>query len=251
MGKLLIKQKEVVIPGEILAEGLDYVPSQGTFREGNNILASQVGIMNIEGRAIKIIPLSGRYLPKVGDTIIGKVVDVLMSGWRLDINSAYTAVLSLRDGTTSYIPKGADLIKYYDIGDYLVAKVTNVTSQRLVDLTMKGPGLKKITGGTIIKVNHTKVPRVIGRNGSMVKLLKDVGQCSISVGQNGLIWVHGKPENEVVIINAIRMIERDSLTSGLTEEVRKFITTSLKKAGVKSEKDDNDAFKKKEGEHTK
>ena len=237
MGKLLVKEKDLVVPGEILAEGLDYVPSTGTFREGDNVLASLLGVVSVEGRAIKIIPLSGRYLPKVGDTVIGKIVDIMMSGWRVDINSAYTAVLSLRDGTTSYIPKGANLIKYYDIGDYIVAKVTNVTTQRLVDLTMKGPGLRKLTGGTIIKINHTKVPRVIGRNGSMVKLLKELGDCKVSVGQNGLVWVQGKPKNEVVIINAIKKVERDSLTSGLTEEIKEDLEKSLKQ--VKTMKTDS------------
>ena len=244
MGKLLVKEKDLVVPGEVLAEGLDYVPSTGTFREGNNVLASLLGLVSIEGRAMKIIPISGRYLPKVGDTVIGQIVDVMMSGWRVDINSAYTAVISLRDGTTSYIPKGADLTKYYDLGDYIVAKVTNVTTQRLVDLTMKGPGLRKLSGGTIIKINHTKVPRVIGRNGSMVKLLKDLGKCKISVGQNGLVWVQGEPKNEVVVITAIKKIEENSLTSGLTEGIREYITSSLKGLGSDDSKGKKPSEKK-------
>jgi exosome complex component RRP4 len=47
-------------------------------------------LVRVDGKVIKLIPLSGRYLPKTGDTIIAKVTDVTMSSWMVDINSAYT-----------------------------------------------------------------------------------------------------------------------------------------------------------------
>ena len=77
---LKVENKSVVVPGEVLSEGMDYLPSQGTYREGENIRAQRLGLVNIDGKVIKIIPLSGRYTPKKGDTVIGKVIDVLMSG---------------------------------------------------------------------------------------------------------------------------------------------------------------------------
>ena len=127
MGNLEVKEREVVIPGEELATGMDYLPSKGTYRDGDKIIASQLGLVMIEGKVVKIIPLSGRYAPKRGDTIIGKVVDIAMSAWRLEINCAYSAMMSLAEATSSYIQRGADLPRFYDIGDYVVANVTNVT----------------------------------------------------------------------------------------------------------------------------
>ena len=41
MGKLLIKDKEIAVPGEILAEGMDYLPGAGTYREGEKIFSSR------------------------------------------------------------------------------------------------------------------------------------------------------------------------------------------------------------------
>jgi len=233
MGKLLVKPRDIVVPGEIIAEGLDYVPSTGTFREENKVISSLLGMINIDGRVLKVIPLSGRYLPRVGDVIIGKIIDVMISGWRVDTNSAYSAVLSLKEGTTSFVQRGSDLTKYYDIGDYIVAKIINVTSQKLVDLTMKGPGLKKLNGGTIIKVNHTKVPRIIGKNGSMINLIKELTNCKIIVGQNGIVWIQGQPEEEVIVINAIRRIEKEAHLPGLTEKIKEFIEKSHKKIKAK------------------
>ena len=91
----------------------------------------------IDGRTIKLIPLSGRYIPKIGDTIICKVIDVSFSGWRLDTNSAYSAMLSMKDATSEFIARGANLTQYYDVGEFLVCKIVNVTSQKLIDVTMK------------------------------------------------------------------------------------------------------------------
>src|SRR3989339_460085 len=138
---LEVKDKDIVVPGEVLATGMDYLPAQGTYRKGDMIRASRLGLVNVDGRAIKLIALSGRYLPKQGDTIIGKVEDITFSGWRLSINSAYSAMLSMKDATSEFISRGADLTRYYELEDYVVAKIINVTSQKLVDLTMKGPGL--------------------------------------------------------------------------------------------------------------
>src|SRR3989338_2719769 len=137
MTDILIKEKSVVVPGEEIVTGMDYLPGFGTYRDENKIIANKLGILNIEGRAIKVIPLSGQYVPKRGDTIIGKVEDVSFFGWRLDTNSGYSAVLPVKDGTSDFVSRGADLTGYYTFGDYLVTKIINVTSQKLIDVTMK------------------------------------------------------------------------------------------------------------------
>jgi exosome complex component RRP4 len=217
---LLMKDKEVVVPGDELAKGLDYLPGFGTYRSGESILASRLGLLNVDARAIKIIPLTGRYLPRRNDVIVGKVIDVTLNGWRLEINSAYTAMLMVKDGTSDFVSKGADLTQYYDLGDYIVCKITNVTSQKLVDVTMRGPGLKKLRNGRIIKVNPHKVPRIIGKQGSMVSMIKGATNCWIVVGQNGEIWLQGSPKDEVVAVQTIRMIEKESHVQGLTEKIK-------------------------------
>ncbi|MBI2546031.1 RNA-binding protein [Candidatus Woesearchaeota archaeon] len=221
--KLLIQDKEIAVPGEILAEGMDFVPGPGTYRIGETIVASRLGLVQVDGRALKLIPMSGKYMPKRDDTIIGQVVDILFSGWRVDINSAYPGMLNIKDATSDFVSKGADLTQYYTFGDYIVTKITNVTSQKLVDLSMRGPGLKKLKGGRIISVNPSKVPRIIGKQGSMVSLIKEATYSRITVGQNGLIWIDGEPENELVAIEAIRKIENEAHLAGLTEKVKEFL----------------------------
>jgi len=229
MGEIKIKDKEIAVPGEVLATGMEFLPSFKTYRLGEDIRARGLGIVKIDGKVLKIIPLSGRYMPKPHDTIIAQVIDVLMSGWRFDINSAYSAMLPLKDASSRYIERGADLTKIFALGDYVSCMITNVTSQKLIDISMKGPSLRKLTGGRIIEVNTNKVPRIIGKQGSMVTMIKEATGTRIVVGQNGLIWIDGEPKNENIAVNAIRMIEKEAHIAGLTDRVKKFLDTETAK----------------------
>lgn len=223
MSGLLIEEKQVVVPGEELAKGMDYLPGFGTYRDNDAIRACRHGLLSVEGRALKIIPLSGRYIPKKYDVVIAKIVDVLMSGWILETNSAYRAMINVKDATSSFIERGADLSQIFGIGDYVVGKIVNVTSQKLVDISTKAPGMKKLVGGRIIHVNPYKVPRIIGKQGSMVSMIKRATGCKITVGQNGVIWLSGEPEKEVTAYQAIRMIEDQAHISGLTDVIKTYL----------------------------
>jgi exosome complex component RRP4 len=201
---------------------------------------------------LKTLPLAGRYLPKRYDIIIGRVSDILMSGWRLEINSPYSAVLPLKDASFSYIAKGADLTKYFELDDHLIVKITNVTSQNLVDVTCKGPGLQKLKGGRIIFVNTHKVPRIIGKKGSMVSMIKKATDCRVVVGQNGVAWISGTPESELIAVNAIKIIEEKSHISGLTEKIKEFLEKATGKKveiEIPADSENENEFSGEEREH--
>ena len=105
----------------------------------------------------------------------------------------------------------------------MVTKIINVTSQKLVDVTMRGPGLRRLKGGRILQVNTNKVPRIIGKAGSMVSMVKNATDCNIIVGQNGIVWIEGKPKNILVAVDAVNRIERESHISGLTERIKEYL----------------------------
>ena len=223
MSQLFVQDKDVVVPGESLAEGMDYLPGPGSYRKGDLIVANRVGLVSVTGRAIKLIPLSGPYMPKRDDVIICKVTDITLNGWRLDTNTPSSAMLSVRDATNTFIVKGSDLTKILQIGDYLVGGVIQVTTQKLIDVTLRGPGLRKLASGQMLKFSPNKFPRIIGRQGSMVSMIKRATNCQIVVGQNGLIWMSGEPAMEVIAVEAIRFIEENAHTSGVTERVKKLL----------------------------
>lgn len=228
MGEIMVKEKEITVPGQVLAKGMDYLPAGGAFREGDTIIASQVGVINIAGRLIKVIPLNARYIPKRGDTVIGKVTDISFNGWYVDIGDGQDALLSLKEATSEFIGKDVDLTQYYDFGNYIVATIVRVTKSKMVDLTTKGPGLRKLTSGKIIKVASAKVPRIIGKQGSMISLVKEATGCRIVVGQNGLVWILGTdPFKEKVATEAILKIDKESHTEGLTDKIKAFLDSRL------------------------
>ncbi len=217
--------KEIAVPGQILAEGLEFVPGSNVIREKDKLIATKVGIINTTGRIIKIIPLAGKYIPKAGDNVIGKVTSAGLNGWRIDIGWAFEANLSLKDGTTEFVDKGADLTKYFDNGDYVLTQISKVISKgRLIDLNMKGPGLKKLGPGRLVHVTPAKIPRVIGKQGSMVTMIKEATKTRIVVGQNGIVWIAGEePHLEIKAVEAIRKIEAESHLSGLTDRIKAFL----------------------------
>jgi exosome complex component RRP4 len=248
MGELKVQDKEIVVPGEVLAVGMDYLPANGTYRNGEAIIASKVGMVNISGRLIKTISLGGKYLPKKGDTVIGRIMEVNMFGWRIDINCAYSAVLNVKDATSEFIPKDANLNKIFTFDDYIVTNIINVTSQMLVDLSMKGHGLRRLSEGRIVKVNPNKVPRIIGKGGSMVSMIKNATGCRIIVGQNGVIWVSGEPKAEIIAIDTIKKIERESHIQGLTDKIKEHLIQNGLYDPIGSGRDDEeDSFSSEEG----
>jgi len=224
MSKLLVEDKSIVVPGEVLAEGMDFLPAGGVFREDDKLVASQIGIVSVDNRLVKLIPLTGSYNPRKGDTVVGRIVNINFSGWTADIGYVNHAVLPIRDATSDFIERGADLSKFYDFNDLIVAKISNLSSQNLIDLTMKGPGLMKLREGILIDVTPSKVPRIIGKQGSMINMIKDKTGCKIIVGQNGKVWIRGDNfDNEKKAMDAISMIEKGAHTDGLTDKIGEFL----------------------------
>ncbi|MBU2639496.1 MAG: exosome complex protein Rrp4 [Nanoarchaeota archaeon] len=220
MGKILVKNKEMVVPGEVIVEGMDYLPAGNVFRENDKIIAETIGLVNVDNRLVKLIPLTGFYKAKKNDVVIGQVRNITFSGWLMDIGCSDLATLNLRDASSDFIDKKADLTKIYNFNDTVIAKITNVTKTGYIDLTMRGPGLTKLRGGRLIKVAASKVPRIIGKQGSMIHIIKEKTNCKVIVGQNGFVWIQSEdPVNEKKAIDTIRLIEKESATEGLTEKV--------------------------------
>jgi exosome complex component RRP4 len=218
--------REIVIPGEVLESGEDLLPGEGTRREGKEILASRFGLKEKQGRLVKIIPLSGVYIPRRGNLVIGVINDINFNGWNIDINAPYSSFLSLSECPRFFDKE--DLSEYFDIGDMIACKVKSV-KRKGVDLTLKSVGLGKVEDGMILYINSNKVPRVIGKEGSMIKIIKDATGCDITVGQNGVVWIKGKnADEELLAKEAILFITGKSFVSGLTDKVKEFIDNKIK-----------------------
>ncbi len=229
MGRIMVKDREIVVPGDILAKGMDIVAGKNTYRKGEEILSKIVGIASVQNKVVSVIPLKGFYMPEKGDTVIGEIVEVGFANWIVDIGAPWYANLPLGEAVSEFVDVlREDISKYFDVGDYIFAKIINIPKNKMIQLSLKGPGLKKLKGGRIVKILPSKVPRIIGRKGSMISMIKRLTNCEILIGQNGWVWIRGDPEKELLVFEALRMIERESHIRGLTEKVKRFLEGGLK-----------------------
>lgn len=220
--ELVVKEKQLVVPGEVLARGLEWLPSSGCYRSNNEIRAKQLGLVRIKERFVGVVPLAGVYVPRPGDGVIAVVNDIQSTFWILDINSPYDSILQLGEAVGEYVDTAkTDISVYYDIGDVVYAKVMAVSRSKSVQLTMNDYRAKKLIGGRLMRITPSKVPRVIGKEGSMIELIKNKTGCQIVVGQNGVVWLKG--EKEALAAKAVVTIEAEAHTEGLTDRITKLL----------------------------
>jgi len=217
-----MKTKEIVLPGDFIDERKGRKLDTGVYLEGNNVFSKVLGISKVDENEISVIALSGAYIPKVGDRVIGIIDEVEISGWSVDINSPYTAFLPFSEAVEEFVDMSrTDLSRYFDIGNIIYCRVSKVTKNKVVQVSMDDMAAKKLYGGITLKVTPTKIPRMIGRGGSMISLIKTKTNCEIIPGQNGVVWIRG--EDKTKAIETILTVEKESHTVGLTEKIEEML----------------------------
>jgi len=234
---IFLEKRQLVTPGDLIAEG-EYLAGENTFVENGKIYAARVGIIEYENKRVDVVALKAFYVPRAGDIVIGTIIEVGFNGWTVNINSPYIALLRASDVLSRpFKPQKDDLPQVLDAGDLVVAKVVSYDRTHDPQLTVAEPGLGKITRGQIIKITPTKIPRVIGKKGSMISMIKQETGCNVILGLNGVVLITGKTvEDEQLAMRAILKIEQESHTSGLTDR----ITQMLKEEKSRKEENKNE-----------
>ena len=216
------KLREIAIPGELIGSSKTFKAGYGTYIEGDKVFSEFVGILQKKDDYVSVIPLSGVYIPQKNDRIIGIIEEVQKFGWIVNINSGWDGFLSTSEGIDDYIDvRKVKMERYFDVGDVIYTQVSD-RRRGDVQLTMRTPIARKLKGGVIVKITPSKVPRLIGKQGSMVTMIKEKTGTIIRVGQNGLVWISG--QNIDKAIKAVKMIEQKSHIFGLTEEISKLLS---------------------------
>jgi exosome complex component RRP4 len=213
-------KRKYVIPGDFITEG-NYRPLANVIKRGNKFYATRIGLAEFGPEGVRVIPLTGPYIPKVDDLVIGKIVDYSAFVWEVDINSCFMAYLPAKNVYgRNFTPGQESLVKKFDVGDLIVAVVTAFDRTRDPILSVSGPGLGKITKGEVVKIAPTKVPRLIGRKGSMIRTIEAGTGCKLTIGQNGVIVVVGRPEGVIKAVRAIKLVEEEAHLADLTKKVQ-------------------------------
>jgi exosome complex component RRP4 len=202
---VVFMDQKIVMPGELLSEKAERISY--TFVDKGKTYSSVVGLFH-EG---KLVPLEGPYEPLPEDLIVGIISEVRFSGYSVEINSPYVSFLSSRE-----------IRERYEMGDAIFAKIANVDEVKNIDLAEP----HKLPMGGLVKVSAVKIPRIIGKKNSMLDLIRSSTGCEIYAGRNGYVWISGKG-NATLAEEAIRMVESQAHTSGLTDRVSAFLKSKM------------------------
>lgn len=214
-------QRQIVVPGETICSGNEFLPGDGAYRDGVDVVANRYGMASTTDKHVRVVPITGAYYPRRGNTIIATIVDITFNGWLLDFGGAQNAFLPVSE-VNRYVNKN-EMKEFLDFGESVIVKVWDVKS-RGVDASMKMRGFGKIEGGMILSVGPNQVPRIIGKEGSMVKMIKGATGCDVTVGQNGKVWISGNDlEKEIATRKIVEFIADNATVAGLTSKVESFI----------------------------
>lgn len=239
--------REMVVPGEVLSKDPSLIPGRGAIREKDDIVSLFVGLKEIRGKYVNVVPLNGLYNPQMGDKIIGRIIDKTPVKYLVDINSKFLGILKPQDAFKrsnrsrgygsrnlgTYKVQEEDALERFKLGDIIICKILSGDRLSEPEITTLGQDLGLISSGTVVSISPPKIPRVIGKKGSMIAMLKNSLHCKLFVAQNGRIWLKGKSfEHERLLIDVIRKIENEAHTTGLTDRVKYYINKEKQNRGI-------------------
>ena len=215
-----------VIPGEVIVSG-NYRSEQNTFTVGDKIVSSIIGLSDIRDDGVRVIPLTGGYIPKDDDLVIGKIISHSAMSWQVNINSCYDGMLPATDVFgRDFSSHSDDLTSKLANGDLIVARIVNADMTRDPLITISGRELGKIDSGELLTISPSKVPRLIGKRGSMIQMIEHATNANVTIGQNGLLVISCEDSNGLIkAINAIQLIEEQAHIANLTDKVNEMLET--------------------------
>jgi exosome complex component RRP4 len=226
-------KRRFVIPGEVVASGNLRAETNVT-RVGDKIVSTRVGMAEIAHDAVRVVPLSGPYIPRIDDLVVGKIIDYSAFAWEADINSCFFGILPAQSVFgRDYSPAKDSLTDKLAVGDMIAAKVIAFDRTRDPLLSISGPGLGRIPRGQTVKISPAKVPRLIGKKGSMIRTIEQGTNCRMLIGQNGVVIVVGASEDALKAVKAVNLVEERAHSPDLTEQVSRLlgVTVSVSQQG--------------------
>jgi len=217
-------KKRYVLPGDVITTAPLRLRANVTL-EGKRILSTAIGLSDVSYDSVRVIPLSGIYLPKVDDLVIGMIKYIHGNSWFADINSCYEGMLLAKDvfGRGSNATLG-EMKASLDKSDLILARIANSDRTREPLLSISGQNLGKIDSGELVKISPTKIPRLIGKHGSMIQTIESSTNATITIGQNGLIVL--KCDDSAGLkkaVESIKMMDKALHNTNLEEKIQNIL----------------------------
>jgi exosome complex component RRP4 len=197
--------RHIVIPGEVISDkplriGNAYVESGRSY-------SKVLGLYDSSDR--EVIPLEGSWEPRIGDTVVGVVSASKNKVYEVELSYFKRSIL---------VPGKFDRYELV-YGDIIEAVIKDIEGKKTIILTDP----KVLGRGTMLRIKPSKVPRVIGKQSTMVKQIIEATKSQIVVGVNGIVWMSGG--DTALAIRAVLKIEGEAHVTGLTERIKHMLET--------------------------
>ena len=229
-----VKKGDLVLPGDLVAEGKVSYTTIYIYSCNSKHYSSIVGLADLKGNKIGLIPIEQAYIPRAGDIVIGIVTDIGNTYWIVDLNSPYEGQLPISETQLRQpYPVGDVMRKYLDIGDYVTVKILVFDRNRDPLLSMRGGNLGKMAQGKVIDYRISRLRTLLGRGKKIVEAIAKETNTNIFVANNGRIWISGENKvSEDIAILALKQLEKPGTTPPTHNMIIKFIHKKKEKRGV-------------------
>ncbi|KAL0221156.1 hypothetical protein RCL1_001010 [Eukaryota sp. TZLM3-RCL] len=186
----MIPSVALVVTGDIIERGGDFLKGYGTGVKDENLTATVTGVVQRLNKLVTVHPYKSRYKGEVGDIVVGKVVEVGNKRWKIDIGARQHAVLQLSaiNLPNSEVRRRSALDElnmrnFYSEGDIVSVEVQQVYVDGSLALhTRRRYG--KLQNGTLLVVSSS----LIKRSPSQLLPFPELG-LELVIGRNGHIWI--------------------------------------------------------------
>jgi exosome complex component RRP4 len=219
-------KNQFVLPGDTISGS--YEPAQNVILNDNRLLSTAIGFCEINDNEASVSPLTGFYIPRSDDLVIGKIKSHTSMVWEIDINSYHVGILPAFDiFGKDYNPSKHDLSSKLNIGDLVAVRIVSGDTARDPLVTISGENLGKIDSGELVKISPAKISYLISKHLCLIQTIESSTDTSITIGQNGLVIVSGGESNGLLkAIEAIQMVEEQAHLADLTDKVKKMLETN-------------------------
>ena len=109
-------------------------------------------------------------------------------------------------------------------GDLVAARIANFDRTRDPLVTISDRDLGTIDSGELVKISPSKVPRLIGKRGSMIQMIEMATNAAVTIGQNGWVVVSCEtPEGLLKAKKAIEMVDQKAHVANLTDQIKEML----------------------------
>ncbi len=208
---------KLVIPGEVVAKG-NFRSWSNVLKKGEEYLSIFVGRAEVGGGRVRVVRLSGPYIPKVGDFVIGMVTDVQPLAATIDINSYVNGYIMANAFFKRRIdPSRFDLSKKVNLGDLIAAKVQRI--ERGKDVYLQPDQKWKVEGDAVFYISPAKAHYIYTSRSRIPSKIKELTGAEIRLGANGVVVVKGELKKIEMVKRALDVIESKYDLNGLYNEI--------------------------------